>query len=145
MGAVPVVLRPPLWQRLLNPLAALLPGTLGVTWCAVTGGAWWAAAVPLALAAGWLSWRLWAARVEVHPDELVLVNWFRTLRLPWGQVRKVDTDADGVCVALRDGRIVSVSAFQHGHEALGFARTPARRVAARLDAIRRDKRGRGRR
>ncbi|MFN8074817.1 MAG: PH domain-containing protein [Kineosporiaceae bacterium] len=142
---MPVVLRPPAWQRVLNPLAALVPGSMGVTWCAITGGWWWAAAVPLAAAVVVLAWRFWTSRVEVHADELALVNWFRTLRLPWDQVARVDTTSDGVCVLLRDGRFFSVSAFQHGHEALGFARAPARQAARRLDDIRRERQRRRRR
>ncbi len=72
------------------------------------------------------------------------MNWFRTVRLPWREVERFGfDDGDGVWVRCRDGHEHPVSAFQHPASAPEFARTPGRRAAARLEAVRRKRRGRG--
>ncbi|GIE85857.1 hypothetical protein Are01nite_23370 [Actinoplanes regularis] len=79
-------------------------------------------------------------RIEVSPDGLVLVNWFRTVHLPWAQITRCGCDSDGLWVQLIDGGLVVSSPFQHGSQALGFARRPAETAAARLEKIRRKRR-----
>jgi hypothetical protein len=105
------------------------------------GGGWWLPVSLVIAAAGvGLAVRGWLLRVEVHPDELVLINWFTTVRLRWHDVARCGHDGDGVWVRRADGRELHASAFQHGHRAMRFARQPALDAAARLEKIRKRRR-----
>ncbi|XVU29911.1 PH domain-containing protein [Actinoplanes sp. CA-054009] len=132
-----LILRPPLWQRAL-PVVGLLCLAALVVGAGVDLGGWvaafGAAVVPVAVA-GMV--RGWALRVEAGEGGLVLVNWGRTVRVPWVEVARVGHDSDGVYLRRRDGREVRASAFQHGSRAFGFAREPARVAARRLEELRR--------
>lgn len=129
------VLRAPGWQRAL-PAAAFLMGA-GVSLAGIgDAGPWWPACLAAAMTAAAGGMRALRLRIEVRPDGLVLVNWVRTVRVPWPEIARIGHDDDGLWVRRRDGTEVRASAFQHGSRAFGFAREPARAAAARLERLR---------
>ena len=133
---VPVVLRPPLWQRLM-PTVALLVLSVMAGGAGVDLGGWLLPAAVGAASLGMgLAVRSVMLRVEARADGLVLVNWFRTVHLPWGEVARCGSDEDGLWVRRRDGSELRASSFQHGHTAIVIARAPAEAAAARLENMR---------
>jgi hypothetical protein len=106
------VLRPPVWQRVISAVA--LAATAAVLVLGGLGEGGWilppalvGAAVMLAVTV-----RSWLLRVELDADSLVLVNWLRTVRLPWAEVVRCGQDAEGIWVRRHDGHQLRVSAFQ---------------------------------
>ena len=78
--------------------------SVGLAAGAVVDGGWtglaaWAgAAVALASAVHTMM-----VRVEVHPGQVVLVNWLRVVRLPWSEIERFDHDQEGLWVRRRNG------------------------------------------
>ncbi|GLW35069.1 hypothetical protein Areg01_80050 [Actinoplanes regularis] len=83
-----------------------------------------------------------ALRIEVHPDELVMVNWFRTVHLPWTRIARCGCDEDGLWVRQNDDGLIRSAPFQYPSVTFGFVRRPAETAAARLEKIRRKRRRR---
>ncbi len=137
-----VVLRPPLWQRVM-PTVALLVLAVMAFGAGIEQGGWW---LPAGFAAAVLGLvgaaRSVTLRVEARPDDVMLVNWLRTVHLPWSEVARCDYDGDGLWIRCNDGSELRSSPFQHGHTALAFARTPAKEAAVTLENIRKRSRRR---
>jgi hypothetical protein len=135
-----IVLRPPVWYRIVTLVVLIATaGVLGVGG-AVEGG--WVLPVAflgavLALAAGV---RYWILRVELHLDSLVVINWLRTVRLPWTAVARCGHDFQGVWIRLDDGHLLRVWAFQHGSRALLVFHGPAIDAATRIEKYRKKRR-----
>ncbi|MFC6007780.1 PH domain-containing protein [Angustibacter luteus] len=136
------VIRPPLWQRLIQLLALLGFGVLLLAvalsrdtparYLAEIG----AAACFFAAARGW------TLRVVVGQEHVFLVNWFRTVAIPWREIQRFGYDGT-VWVRCRDSRTHTVSAFSDSGRALAYARRPGRLAAAELEQIRKQRRRQG--
>lgn len=94
------------------------------------------AAVLVAGAVMTAGYRGWALRIEAQLEGLVVVNWFRVIRLWWPQIDRSGTDDAGLWVRGTDGSEVRAAAFQHGGLPFGFAREPAVAAAAELERLR---------
>ena len=142
MGSVAVQLYPPTWQRLMGSI--LFGGiSVGLMVGAVVDGGWTGlAAAAGAAAALAVAVRAMVLRVEVHPEQVVLVNLLRVVRLPWSEIERFGHDDEGLWVRRVNGRQFYASAFRHGYSALGFGRRPAAIATARLEKIRRRRRRR---
>ncbi|MCU7728373.1 PH domain-containing protein [Actinoplanes sp. KI2] len=136
------ILRPPLWQRVMPTVALLALSLISAGAGADRGGWLWPVSFALATVGLVGVGRSLALRIEARPEELVLVNWFHTVHLPWAQVARCGFDTDGLWVRRDDGREVRASCFQHGRVAFDFARVPAKTAAARLEQIRKQRRQR---
>jgi hypothetical protein len=75
-------------------------------------------------------------RVEIRPEELVIVNSFTTVRTTWDQISEISEPGYwGTRVGLRDGRSVVVKAGQKSNWAAALGkRTYADELAAELTA-----------
>ena len=132
------VLRPPSWLRLL--CAAPMTVLSGVL---VAGGideGGWLLGVCLAGAGAVLlvGARSWLLRVEVG-HEVTIVNWLRTLHVPWSDVERFGYDS-GLWVRRRSGRQHDIAAFPAVPGALPSADRRGRTAAAELEAIRKRRR-----
>ena len=128
------VLRPPTWLRLLcaAPVAALAGGLVAG---GIDEGGWLLGACCTgAVALVGVGVRSWQLRVEVD-HELTVVNWSRTLRIPWPEVKRFGHDG-GVWVRRRSGRRHDVGAFPAVTGALRSVDRRHREVAAALEEIR---------
>jgi len=102
--------RPPLWQRLsctAVPVFVILP-LIAQAW---TDGGWplaWTVLGTVVLVA--LLVHSWQLRVVTGPG-VVVVNWFRTHRLDWREVKRFTAESGGVEVELVDGRSIGVAVF----------------------------------
>ncbi|WP_250038392.1 PH domain-containing protein [Paractinoplanes maris] len=115
-------------------LVALAVSLIGA---GVDRGGWLlTAAVPVASVAMAGAGRSWALRVEAQPHGIVVVNWFRVIRLWWPDIARCGTDDEGLWVRRADGSEVRVAAFQYGSRALTFARRPSAAAAAELERLR---------
>lgn len=136
MDDVPVVLRSVTWQRVLAPAVLVAFTVLALPSALPAGGGWLGLPILAGGAGVALAVRCWTLRVEIGPAQLLLVNWFRTVRLPWGEVVACGHDDTGIWVRRTDGTEVRASAFEHGRRALSVARRPAEAAAARIDIMR---------
>lgn len=103
------------WFLALCWIAVALIG-IGVAASGSTGNG--AFGVILAATSAWLVVRTLRQAVVVKPDELVIRNLTRTVRVPWDQIRSVEQPPPfptywrgGLQVHLQTGRTVSASAY----------------------------------
>jgi hypothetical protein len=127
-----------MWQRVVF-LIGMFAVAVSLIGGGVDRGGWMVpASVPVASAAMAAAYRAWVLRIEAQPQGLVVVNWFRLIRLWWPEVARCGTDDDGLWVRRTDGSEVRAAAFQHGGRAFTFARKPAAAAAAELERLRRE-------
>ncbi|MBB2948437.1 hypothetical protein FB565_008220 [Actinoplanes lutulentus] len=134
------VFRPPLWLRVVQLI--LFGGlALALTGGGLEEGGW---VLPLALTGSVLTLacgaRLWVIRIILYADRLLLINLFRTVVLPWGEVAKAGHDEQGLWVRDRDYHEYRPTALQVTSEAFAFVQratlADARAAAARINRIR---------
>lgn len=130
MVSVIVVVRPPLFRRLLVPVGLAVVVALVAGAGVGGGGPLLLAVLPVTVAAVVAGVRAWALRVEAHAERLVLVNWSVTVRMPWAEVARCGADERGLYVWRADGHEFRSSAFPRGTGA-------ARAAAAELEGLRR--------
>jgi hypothetical protein len=141
-GDVATLLRPTMVQRVTSAIGCAAVSGMATT-VAVTSPdfllpVWIVIAVVTLPAAV----RMWFLRVEIHPGELVVVNWIRTYHVPWTSVGRVEADDDGLLIRRRAGTDLRASAFQHDYRAFEAARRHSRAAAARLESARKQHRRR---
>ncbi|MEV6487130.1 PH domain-containing protein [Actinoplanes sp. NPDC051633] len=109
---MPIVMRAPMMRRVFHAVVSLLGSIGGAFW--ITPVSWTTVSATIATI-GFLAVavRLWFLRVEVHPGDLVLVNWIRTVRVPWRTVDGFRHNDRGIWVRRTDGADVRMSAFDH--------------------------------
>jgi len=127
------VLRPPLWLRLLGAASFVFAAGVLVVGGLEEGG--WLLVLCLigAAAVVALTVRNWLLRVEAG-QEVVIVNLFSTVRLPWAQVAYFGYDS-GLWVRRRTGRQHDITAFGRALGALPSAERRGRAATAELEAI----------
>lgn len=127
-----------MWQRVMFPVGMLALALLLIGGGVERGG--WLLPVSVLVATAGMAgaYRGWALRVETQPHGIVVVNWFRVIRLWWPQIDRFGADDEGLFVRKTDGAEVRVAAFQHGSRAFAFARSPAVTAAAELERLRED-------
>lgn len=129
----------PLWQRLLCAVVPLGSAVVLVV-AGLASGGWTAAwSVLGAVALVGLVVRSWQLRVETGPG-VVVVNWVRTHRLAWREVKRFSADGGGVRVELRDGRTLGVAVFPAPAGAFGGVERRNQRAAEQLERARRQHR-----
>lgn len=112
MATVGTVMRAPLVRRVVYSVGSLVASVISAL--LLFGDGW--LAVPTAVFGVVLLAavvRVWFLRVEIHPDELVLVNWFRTVRVPWSAVEEFRHDHRSISVRLTDGAEFPMTAFTY--------------------------------
>ena len=75
-------------------------------------------------------------RVELRPQDVVVVNFWRTLRIPWQQVEGFGYDS-GSWVRTTEGRQHTITAFAPPPGALPSAERWARRAVQEMERARR--------
>lgn len=134
-----LVLRPLLWQRVfvavaLSSLAAVLvAGGVDAGGLLLVGGL---VSGALVLLAAWLQDR---QRVELGGENVVVVNLFRTLVIPWREVERFGYDG-GAWVRRRDMRQHRITAFCPSSRALPLVERQCRRAAKRMEDRRKQRR-----
>jgi hypothetical protein len=129
---VPVVLRAPLRLRLPNVLGflALAVVSLGghlqeegpLSLLALAGSGLCVAAAA----------RAWLIRIEMYDDRLVLVNWTRTVAIPWTEVAKSWADEKCLHIRTTDYDDYKVAAFRYDNGLYRGIRREAGQVAVRI-------------
>jgi hypothetical protein len=129
------VLRPPRWQRLVGSVAIASLAALLVAGEIEEGGWFLGVCLVGASAVVAVAVRNWLLRVVVG-DELTVVNWSRTLHIPWSEVERFGYDS-GLWLRRRSGRQHSIAAFAAVTGALPGVDRRGREAAVRLEAERR--------
>jgi hypothetical protein len=93
----------------------------------------WALVAGAAVAVVWHAY--WRTRVQVWPDGILVVNPWRTHRIPFGQVAGI-TAGDFLPIRLRDGTLVRAWAVQAMQARGPRQQTYAKRVSAEVRAVR---------
>jgi Bacterial PH domain len=133
MATVPTVMRAPMMRRVFHAVISLL-GSIGAAFWIIPVSWTTVSATPATIGFLFVAVRLWFLRVEAHPRDLVLVNWIRTVRVPWRAVDGFRHDDRGIWVRRTDGADVRMSAFDHFWEGPGPWRKRAMRsVEAQLE------------
>ena len=134
------ILQPPTWQRLMvGAIGVALAGGLVVG--GVDDGGW---ILPAALVGSVLvlagTWRNDRMRVELG-REVVVVNFLRTLVLPWAEVARFGYDGEA-WVRRRDGRQYGITVFSPAAGTLPFVERSCRQAVATMEAHRKRRRRR---
>ncbi|GAB3283291.1 hypothetical protein GCM10027456_77720 [Kineosporia babensis] len=87
-----------------------------------------------ALAVGVVAVRAWVLRIEAGSSGVVVVNYLRTRRLAWAEIRRVSY-GNGLVFELTDGRSLGSAAFPHVFQGLDIAREPGRQAVRRLQRL----------
>jgi hypothetical protein len=135
-------LRPPVGQRVLTAAAGIALVAVLVVGGLDEGG--WVLGVALlgaALAAA-VFWRADRLRVELSVDVVVLVNFWRTVALPWGDVERFGYDS-GAWVRTRTGRDHPITAFSAPPGALASVERRNEAAVRAMERIRKRRRGNG--
>lgn len=137
------VIQLPRWYRIMCsvPTLGLVPlcvlgGLADGGWVLVLGVAGAVAVVAVV-------WRNWRLRVELD-TEVTVVNWLRTVRVPWSEVARFGCDYGSCWLRRRDGREHSLSAFSITGTAPAFIRRLADEAVAQLESARKKRRRSGR-
>ena len=88
-----------------------------------------------------------AARLRLHlGDEVVIVGWLRSRRVPWTEIEKFVVNDKGLAIRMRGGLEESVPAFPMGAWLFRSMRDSMRadldQTCARAERYRRERRGR---
>jgi hypothetical protein len=134
------LLRPPVGQRVLTAAAGIVLVAVLVIG-GVDDGGWvfWAALLGAALVTA-VFWRADRLRVELAADAVVVVNFWRTVALPWVEVERFGYDS-GAWIRTRTGREHPITAFSPPPGAL---RAVERRNRAAVQTMERIRKGRRR-
>ena len=89
--------------------------------------------------------RFWRLRVVLGDEAIDIVNWLRTVRIPWSQVERFGLDVDGgAWVRRRDMRHHGISAFGAARsDPFGIIRRGNTQAVERLEAARKKRRRSG--
>ena len=89
--------------------------------------------------------RFWRLRVVLGQESVEVVNWLRTLRIPWSEVESFGMDPDGnAWVRRSDMRRHGISAFGAAlRDPFGLTRRRNAEVVDRLERARKKRGGRG--
>jgi hypothetical protein len=106
------------------------------------GGLLLPASVAGAVAVLGLFWRWDRMRVELGTDAVVVVNFWRTVVLPWAEVARFGYDV-AAWVERRDGRRLGITPFSPSPEFLPFVERRNREAVRAMDKVRQRRRRRG--
>ena len=135
-------LRPPVGQRLLSAAAGI-----GLVAVLVVGGfaegGWVLGVALLGAALGTAAfWRTDRLRVELAADGVVVVNFWRTVALPWQEVERFGYDS-GAWVRTRAGRDHPITAFSPPPGALASVERRNQAAVRAMERVRKRRRGNG--
>jgi hypothetical protein len=135
-------LRPPAGQRVLTAATGIALVAVLVLGGFDDGG-WVLGAALLAAALGTaVFWHADRLRVELAADAVVVVNFWRTVALPWGEVERFGYDS-GAWVRTRAGRDLPLTAFCPPPGALASVERRNRAAVRTMERVRKRRRGNG--
>jgi hypothetical protein len=135
-------LRPSVTQRVLTAAAGIVLVAVLVVGGFDEGG--WVLGVALLGAALGTAvfWRADRLRVDLGADVVVVVNFWHTVALPWGEVERFGYDS-GAWVRTRAGRDHPITAFSPPPGALASVERRNRAAVRTMERLRKRRRGNG--
>jgi hypothetical protein len=139
-GSVPRTFQLSLRVRLACSLPLVLLAGVLAAGGIDTGGVWALLGLAGAVLVLVIVWRSWQLRVDDLGDRVRIVNWTRTLEVPWDEIDRFEFDG-GVSLRRRDLRTVPLSAFPYpSRDVFGIARGRNHAAFLALESIRKKRR-----
>lgn len=109
-GAVPLMFRTPVWHRLTGAGGFLLASVAAFAAAIAVEDPVRLLSTAIGLGLVFVAWRFWRLRIEADDESILVVDWLRKTRIPWGAIQRFSWDPF-LEVLMRDGTSLRPAAF----------------------------------